>query len=778
MFLDIALLKKLSTGSTYGGLKSRKAIIVALILLLFFFQDSSAQQKPHGFPPPHNGPKHKKDTTRPNPYLVDTLLAPIPFYHSYIHDKIDKELAKADLADGHADSVISIVGDTALTISMTRSFFDTIPRCEVLAENLPIAGGRDSVMENQQKLRVLTALWELLRKYNNDPKPDALYYINLVDNMKSMIVAANENKLLDFAKMNPNIYTLDNGKVMMEGQHDARQFIYTYIGLQDPAMMVRRLAEFASDSFAGVIIKADARIEPELIFNYATSTNKAIRSAIQQTHDTLVQDIEAIASRSAMPLKALPFLSDLYYGRLSIPAIDSINRDPVSNYRNLCRLTMQGDSIGRYSYTRDLEFRVLQLVRKMNELHESPDNERFRCIDSLQPQDLYLLMVLGQDEIYTSTYLGTFHRLLDRMKPKTGNWLLDTMRYDRFRTFVRMAAGYDMLAPFLATMDDTIRNGVMSRFVDGLEKGPSADLEDAVDVADAFGSIRDSALSALLEERVKLDYEASYKARSKKGLIIYSLLARLFAGDHISDNDTGATVAARSLHLPSINKVLFSDLVSDSGIVYQQVFFFGDEDGNKSYRTYLEEFADSKTWAIDSTGNYWTTIYSLSGRKIVIYANKPLDEPDDEDAQTRLCKFLADSGIRPRIMIHRGHSYHLPQTISKLTPDVRIVILGSCGGFHNLSLVLGRAPDAHIVSSKQTGTGAVNDPILVSLNKHLLAGEDVNWITIWTELEDYFATRPELRERFSDYVPPHKNLGAIFIKAYRALENESTHTIK
>jgi len=153
----------------------------------------------------------------------------------------------------------------------------------------------------------------------------------------------------------------------------------------------------------------------------------------------------------------------------------------------------------------------------------------------------------------------------------------------------------------------------------------------------------------------------------------------------------------------------------------------------------------------------------------VIYANRPLDEPQDEVATDSLIKYLDAHNIHPTIMIHRGHSYHLPFTLSKLNKQVRIVILGSCGGYHNLAIVLDHAPNAHIVSSKQTGVMAINEPIIRAMNIMLLDGSDINWITMWRELDEYFKDKKNLQEQYDDYVPPYKNLGAIFIKAYRGM---------
>ena len=728
-----------------------------------------AQEKKVPTKLPHYSSKKKKDTTKVNPYLVDTLLHPIPFSHIYIHDKIDKEMKKADLWDGKEDKLISNPSDTSFTKQLTQSLLKDVAHYKVLIENLPIKGGRDSIEENQEKLRCLTAVWEMLRFLNTGDRQDADYCINLVTNMHGMIVASNENKLLEFARTNANIYTLANSKVLMDNQPEARAFIYTYLGLENPKMMIKKLPEYAKDSFAAVIIAADARLEPEQIFNYASSTNNMIRGAVLRTNDSLVKSIVAIAEKSNAPLKAISFLGDLYHGRNSLSQIDSFThtRDPY--YQNLVRLRMGGDSMAMYSYNRELVYRGLQYVRKINDLHEEHDDVRFASIDSLRAIDLFYLIVNGQDEIYTSSFLGVFKRMVERMNPMPGDKFLDTLKYDHFRTFVRMCAGYNTLPGFLATMGDTQRTVVMEKFINGLQNGGGDELEDAVDVADAVGSIKDSALLVFLEAKIKGAYEQSFKNKSKKGMIIYSLLAQLMEGNKISGLDTGAVVTSGRLHLPAINKVQFKDMANDSGVVYQQVFFFGDDDGEKSYNSFMDGFKNEKVWHVD-TNQYWTTIASVTGKKIVVYANRPLLAPNDEEAQNMLSKYLADSGIHPTIMVHRGHSYHLPQTLEKLNKYVKIVVLGSCGGYHNLAKVLDKSPDAHIVSSKQTGSMGINDPILIAINKNLLDGADVNWIAIWDGLTVYFSTRPELKEKFVDYVPPYKNLGALFIKAYRKMQ--------
>lgn len=163
----------------------------------------------------------------------------------------------------------------------------------------------------------------------------------------------------------------------------------------------------------------------------------------------------------------------------------------------------------------------------------------------------------------------------------------------------------------------------------------------------------------------------------------------------------------------------------------------------------------------------WVEIRSLKGRPVYIFANLPLDYEKglDSVAQLHLQQYLEKNKLEPGITIHRGHSYWVGSTIRNLAPSSKIVILGSCGGFHNLDDVLKTCPDAHIISSKEVGTRIINEPILKAINDDLKVGKDIEWLTIWRDLSQQFSSG-DAKERFDNYIPPYKNLGALFIKAY------------
>jgi hypothetical protein len=729
---------------------------ILLLTLCLLHEDAQAQRR-----------RNKKTVVKKlSIYDVDTLTSPIPRNRIYIHDKIDKEQKRADVSDGAIDNAIYYSEDSNANDALTKAMLTDVNHFQIMIENLP-ANGKDPVAMNQEKIRCLTAVWETLRNYNADNRIEPYYYRKLINNLRELIIARQEDRSLAFVNANPSMQTLNNVKNLFESGAPERTAIYTEMGKREPKIMIRRLSEFASEPYADDVIASAAKVVPNEVFNYASSTNYTLSGAVRRSKDPLVQTIVRISQQSRSPLRAMPFLTDIYNNRKTIEEVDKITSNEDLFYQELVRLKMQNDALGSDSYTDELKYRGMKYVRTMNDLHESPDPVRFKCIDGFKPEALYYIMVNGQDEIYTSSFLGTYKRMMERMAPRKGDEFLDSLHRDRFRTFIRMCAGYNTLNTFLASMDEGKRTELMTDFIAGLEKGKEDDLEDAVDVADAFGSVTDPELSKFLQTKVKENYERSYQQRSKKGLIIYGLLSTLFDGLSASETDESIQKQSELLDLPPINLVQYKSLVNDSGIVYQQFFFYGDEDGKSSYASFLGNFKDGK-WKVN-TSKYWATITSTSGKPIVIYANLPLSEPDDEEAQKQLNKYLADNEIHPTVMVHRGHSYHLPVTLDYLQKETKIVVLGSCGGYHNLSIVLDHSPDAHIISSKQVGSMSVNEPIIKAINDQILEGKNINWVNTWKSLDTYFSSKKAgtAKNLFVDYVPPHKNLGAIFIKAYR-----------
>src|SRR5689334_21548571 len=124
---------------------------------------------------------------------------------------------------------------------------------------------------------------------------------------------------------------------------------------------------------------------------------------------------------------------------------------------------------------------------------------------------------MGEEEIYTSSYLGVYKRIWEKMKEPKADTLLMDVRFDHFKKFLKMAAGYNTLDDFLKRMDKANAEILMRAFVNGLDR--AADLEDAVDVADSYASIRDKELNRLILDQVQ---ENLAEAKTFTGKRIYN----------------------------------------------------------------------------------------------------------------------------------------------------------------------------------------------------------------------------------------------------------------
>jgi hypothetical protein len=149
------------------------------------------------------------------------------------------------------------------------------------------------------------------------------------------------------------------------------------------------------------------------------------------------------------------------------------------------------------------------------------------------------------------------------------------------------------------------------------------------------------------------------------------------------------------------------------------------------------------------------------GVPVRIYANKPDHHDDGLEAINRTVASTQGLG-KPafQVFIGRGHSYHADEYLPLITPDVKLVHLGSCGGFQNLSKVLKTSPSAQVISTQQTGSMYVNDPLLFSINESIRTTGTPNWIKQQKTLDSLSSSNKDA------YLLPHKNIPAMMQTGY------------
>ena len=700
------------------------------------------------------------------------------------HGNIDKQQKKA--------IQINSQGKVSTDTTISLHVMDALIRC---VDDMQNQIELDSTLSGQGKIKYLRSIDFLLQSYlSNLNRRD--YPASLAP---ALVKAFGQCMSLDkqHKSFAPVIESNDYGvgKILMEslkysednpGMAGARITLMRKYLTMHPDQIMPELAKNPNAYFADSLIKEALKADIGKVYDYAQANN-ALGDRIRHHSDSVVQLIARIATSKSGQLY-FPFLDNLMRGSITLQGIDSVKENDLGYFRLLVKTRIEyvqrslppyNDTANQMQALTDMMSRKAKeyFIREINALHGlSNDNVRFHRLDGLTPQELYYLAVLGEDEIYTSSYVrGVYPRIWQRMANPRGDSLIMSVKGDYFRKFIKMAAGYNELNDFLGRMDKQNAETMMKAFVIGLEKPRKIhDLEDAVDVADSYSSIMDKNkdLAAFILNEVNVSYTKNVQENNKRGVVIYNLLRILFE----SADTTKKIDLSALLGIPSIYGKDYNNLIDDSGRVIQQVFFYGDEDkdGQNSYINFMGMFRGRPGWRIDERKAEWVSITSTKGKPVLIFANKPLygeNDPDDK-AQDKLIEYLHERNLTPTIVIHRGHSYHLQTTLKKLPPSARIIVLGSCGGYNNLNEVLTACPDAHIISSKQVGTKTVNEPILQAINDRLLLGKNIDWISMWRELKTKKFATGDAKEKFDDYIPPYKNLGAIFIKAYRKAMGE------
>ena len=717
--------------------------------------------------------------------LADSVV--VPFQRQRFHDKITEEQVKCDKEDGKKDNYLKVSPNEEVNLLVTDAVLRRVNSIKDFIET------NEKVTTNNEKIRQLSYVEEMVRSFWiswKQHKISPLQAPELVENFEKILKAnIDSQSMTPFIKEASYPVGVINAEVFNknEGYRESKTILYLKFAEENPSKILSTIRGYINEPFADSLIVVACKNDPKQLYDYASSYSSPEGKLIRKNASPMVKAVARL-SQTPNALLYYPFLDDIISGKNSIDSLKRIiadgekKMDTLTYYKQLVkteisyyqRVVARDTPVAMFGTNglRDMLQRkaVSYFITPINELHEQNNLAiRMKAIQPLNAQELYYMIVMGENDIYTSSYKHSFTRLLQLLgtRPRTDSLLMN-VKMDFFKKFIKMAANYNQLDTFLRLMPQDNATVLMKAFVSNLDK--TADLEDAVDVADSYSSISDKELLRKMLANVTENEQKSIEQNNARGKTIYSLLRQIFTS--ADDNSIDLT---EQLGIPSIYSIDQNYLSDEKGRVIEQVFFYGDEDGQKYFPHFLASFSAAE-WKI-TRQKEWVEIKSIKGKPVWVYANLPLDTDKnlDDTAQVHLARYLAKNDLAPSIVIHRGHSYWLPRTISRLEGSAKIIMLGSCGGYKNLSEILEVCPDAHIVSTKEIGKGDINRPIINYLNQNLTAGKPVVWKDMWTALTKtfYASSDKAMRESWDDYVPPYKNLGAIFIKAYnKKMETE------
>ena len=143
--------------------------------------------------------------------------------------------------------------------------------------------------------------------------------------------------------------------------------------------------------------------------------------------------------------------------------------------------------------------------------------------------------------------------------------------------------------------------------------------------------------------------------------------------------------------------------------------------------------------------------------------NKPNTKQGSDSSQNEMLIAIEHEGYEVTSFIHRGHSYHLMQSLRKMTTSCQFVFLGSCGGYSQVLKVFELNPDVNIIATRSVGSKLINDPLLDRINSDMVNNKDINWDVLWKEFNTKFQSK-QTKDLFSAYIPPNKYIGVKFIR--------------
>ncbi|MBA2330213.1 MAG: hypothetical protein H0V91_11410, partial [Flavisolibacter sp.] len=510
-----------------------------------------------------------------------------PINRQIFHDYIDREQKSALKADGKGEMLFQGAPDDERNYLITNTLVDRVDalQCKIEA---------DTISSSQKKVAYLRGVEKMLRNFTTSYRSRSFN----PSNVPAMIEAYEKAMIMDIsgesiesiiAKAN---YDIGNSIIvsgafdMNTGFKTAKEILIRKYTAAHPERTFLVLRDNDDLPFRDSLILVAAYKHPRLLYDYAAANNK-LGIAIRKIDDSLVQAVVKMARSNSGQLY-FPFLDNILKGNQTVEEIDKVKGDDVKYYKLLVKTRI--DYVSR-SLNKEKVYEMDALnymlgkrakdvfIKTINALHNDPDPVRFRILNQLTAQELYYLAVNGESDIYTSSYTrGVYPMLMQRIGNR-GDSLLVSVNFDRFKKFIKMAAGFNTLSNFLNSFPNQDQaESLMTAFVNGIERSPN--LEDGVDVADSYASISETMkpMATKMLENVKANLDRTTAQNNRRGMVMYNLLYKLF----LSADTTLQINLSQEFGIPPVYNIAYQDLLAEQKAV-MQVFFYGDEDGRSAY---------------------------------------------------------------------------------------------------------------------------------------------------------------------------------------------------
>jgi hypothetical protein len=536
---------------------------------------------------------------------------------------------------------------------------------------------------------------------------------------------------------------------------DYAEEILLYAAQKEPDELLKKVDAYKRKSFVKKILELCAINAPVSVKRYLYNPMQPVNYILQYTQNSTVKKILEINQHIGYHSKSLLLLDDIINKRTDVKDAIAFSAEPEKLFAEMVKILSRPKYIGTYSINREMRDFSLRFIREINDKIASGGAQPFYSVDNFDASQLYFLMLYGRDEVFTSTFTGLFFRFMQKLPNSDADTFLKNINNNQFRDFISLCANYGTLEEFLSKCTPQCKHDLLVAYISNLENQKD-DLSSVVLIAEAITNLCNTEILSILQENIKTEYERVLKANDQMGISIYGVLSSAISGNAKVETNWYKKIS-KQFKISPVSSLTANALFENEKCI-EQMYFYNDDDGRSSFLNFMNTYKNQPTWVVEDHNSY-VRIYSTVGKLLEIFANKP---EYDEAGMSAISSYLAEKNLSATVIVHRGHSFHTESTLEKVPPTAKLIFVGSCGGFYKIPIALENAPEAHIIATKQVGTKTVNDVMLYALNENIRSGKDIVWNDFWEKIREKLGAN----QYFSDYIPPNKNLEAIFIRAY------------
>lgn len=386
-----------------------------------------------------------------------------------------------------------------------------------------------------------------------------------------------------------------------------------------------------------------ANVAPEILNRKVNDNNAFYTSLVDKSNRISVKAVAQVKADTYFD-KNLPFSLAILQNRITTDDIKKLTMVPQDYYHafveEAIRLYTDKDpEVNRFLREPIAELNVkfgnYYFIKKINDLHESPDNVRFQVVENLPALDLYFIMLAGnynlvQDgssALYTSSFLYVYKKFLKLTQKDGLNKFFDDIGYYQFDTFLSNVSDYGLIDDLANNLNEDKFSEFLGAYLEDL---PSKELSDneiilnAMTMAEVLHEIRNhTALKNSLVARIeKIERQPKVQEHFLYQRM-YSVLKDILQDKYKYESDL------------SYDVLKIKRMQVQSPIV-QACFYYDDEDAVASFNNSGTAY-DSKMWEKKDMGNYIVYI-SKTGNKMKVYMNKPNTKEGQIRHRIRCCR--------------------------------------------------------------------------------------------------------------------------------------------